>query len=665
MAKSGDFSQVPYQYGVAEWPDDETSSVQLICTMLRQAGAKTFKRKKVSFQIICFHPYLPHKDRRTLGKAVLDLGELITPSGHCTLSRQVPVQNRYNAGVLHLHIRAEPASTASNKSSGIPQPRMKAKGFLRRVSKHLGPELGTDQDEMTGNGSDDLMTDLGEVDGGYADRVVPKTAPVDESRLTVAPRKPSVNEAQLKKELEDSEWRKMELERQIRHVTSSKQTNDAIIDQLCFGHQDDDENEPEKGEKSLTELEKDIRELEETKQQQNLALEKLIQAIRAEETKIDSNMASEGELTTKLFQQENQPAAKKVLETALLAELNLEDLKEQKHQLTTTLHDYEETMQQLEGPQNPANILGKQLQLLKTAMLSYRQEYEEYTSQGKELALRKEEIEDRLEDIKEGGSRSAALQVTPEQFRARVHFLRKQFLCEFEAYDPITKEPAAALAIIQFIEENDCEEGWLMEVLLMLRFMAVNARRDFQRLCYLLSTALCLTNYLENSPRFGYSGDVQGFGVQDDVTESGTTTEELTVQQKVNLLNFELYLLLCQQVFPLLDQQLDVSFLSDHALILDKSSKMMDPSRLAGGLTKLLNSVLRQLNDASIYPVVVKQIFHQLVFYLSAKLANKLLETPDLCTSTFAMRIKMGLSFLNGWIQEASAKASNILADCE
>merc|ERR1712130_551654 len=98
---------------------------------------------------------------------------------------------------------------------------------------------------------------------------------------------------------------------------------------------------------------------------------------------------------------------------------------------------------------------------------------------------------------------------------------------------------------------------------------------------------------------------------------------------------------------PLVDEQLEVSFLSQQALILSKSSIMTDPSRLVDGLLRVLNDVLAQLKAAAMYPIVIRQIFHQIIFHISARLANQLLTTPEMCSPTVAMSIKMGVSFVN------------------
>lgn len=623
---SGEFPQVPYQQGGAEWPKNESASVKMPCPMQRSEGKDTgFKRQTISLRVLCFHPSLPHKAPRTLGKALLHLEEVISPSGQCSTTRQINLsETDHKAGHLRLHIRSTPAF-----------------GDERRLN--------------------------------FADKATQRSnhtlaAPgIRLSKLKLSPRRfPAADKPP---QLEQLEWKRKEVERQLQRARADKHCNETIMECLSLRNgagADESSENTQNNNLSLRELEAAIQKLEASKKQKIATIDRLLQDVHDEELRLDRALVTENALKESLRQEETNEAHKDILKKAASMKLTVESLREKSSNLTHDRDTYQSAIQVLQKSSNVTAVFQQRIEILKKVTLNYKAQYERYFHERGQLDEEKTFLTLRLADIEElGYDPGDSPELTPEEYRQRIQFLRRQFLQGKEEYDPITREPICALAIIKFSEENECEEEWITEVLMMIRFMAINAKRDMRRLCYLFSTALCITNYLEGSPFFEYGGDIQGLGIQDEQLDGAQDAEAMSVQQKVNLLNFELYLLFCEQVFPLLDEQLEVSFFSTHALILSKSKKMADPSRLAEGLTLVFDRVLKQLKAASIYPMVIKQIFNQIVFYISVRLANRVLTTRELCTPTAALSIKMGLSFLTSWIQDTSSKEANVLSDCD
>lgn len=607
--KQGTFPEVKYEQGVAEWLDTSAATASVTCNMI-QKTSKLYKTKKLTFRVETFNPS-QSKTKKTLGKGVINLSAHIFPPGKANTTVIIPLQNKFNTGTIAIELKAQPSN-----------------------------QTGNNINHDNSDDSDDMEIDLGDVDDDFVDRIVTESVAISGEGLSGKIQ----NSQELEKVIQIKENKKKQIENEI------EETKKQI--QQVRKETDNKLNSSDESSKLLRE----IREIE----QKNLEKELKIQQQEIELSKRSNEIEKTME---RLSNKEVE---------VMMEQLKIEDLKQEKEYLEFLQNEYQKTLEILKpqkksgGNINAVAIFEQQLRFLKLQTNHYKSQCENYSEYLKELNEDTEDYKQRIQKIIEksesDASSSSAFDEIPENFKEREFFLRREFLCDTGKYDSITKEPSSALKVIHYLHENRCEEEWIMDILLMIRYMAINAQDDLQMICYWFSVSLCITYHLQNSKEYCFDGEIKKIGILDDSTFDD---EILTVQISLYLLNYELYLLLCKQIFPQIDNLLEVSFFSSMALIIDSSQTLIDPSRSVEGLIQLLTRLKRRLHEAAIYPVVIKQVFHQLVYYISTSLANRLLTTPELCTPTVALSIKMGLSFIEGWIQETSQSDLEFVEHCQ
>ena len=81
-----------------------------------------------------------------------------------------------------------------------------------------------------------------------------------------------------------------------------------------------------------------------------------------------------------------------------------------------------------------------------------------------------------------------------------------------------------------------------------------------------------------------------------------------------------------------------------------------DPAQSVLRIIKLLDETLKLFKGYEIPNLVIQQTFHQINYFLSSSLVNLVLGHPQYCSYKFALRIKMGISFLEDWIIRTAQK---------
>ena len=177
-----------------------------------------------------------------------------------------------------------------------------------------------------------------------------------------------------------------------------------------------------------------------------------------------------------------------------------------------------------------------------------------------------------------------------------------------------------------------------------------------------MSVSTYLMKELQGYEEYNIEEGVEETGIIDVNTDS---ISDPTIYQTFLLLFFDIYLLLLAEIEKKLDYIIETSFLSSNVMILESSKTISDPSKSIDELVSILKSILNSLHNSNLFPILVKQILNQLVYYVIAKLFNLMATTDSLCTPKTALRVKMGLSLFETWLIELNQEYKDQFPDIE
>ena len=389
---TGSFGEVSYEHGLGEWLDPTNATAKFSCTLIPKSE-KTWKTKKFTLRVESFHPKLAEKKKKTVGKAVVNLSEYIAPSGEGHSTCVVPLQNRYNAGTITIEINATPKKLRKNSLTA-----------------------STSSLDLAEEDSDDLLTDLGDVDGDLPDRVVPNTVAINSARLVTDNSQISSKDA--KKQIASNKKKIKSLLQDISHVEHDLQKQQKSIEAKSTSKSPRQDDEISKILKEIRDLESAGIELDNSITSKNKQIKELENTSNNNKSSTESSILSD----------ENDDSSKDNNEIeSMMLQLEIEDLKQEIEYYNFISNEYEKVLEVLTpsktNPLNPVAVFEQQLRFMKQSLQRYIDQFEEYQDYCAELEDNIEEYENRIAIAQENTKEI----IVPPGYKDRVFFLRKKF----------------------------------------------------------------------------------------------------------------------------------------------------------------------------------------------------------------------------------------------
>ena len=464
----GKSSELKVKRGINEFPKNE-EPLKIVCSLKKKSN-ETFSAKKISFHLIS----VQNKKTKIIGKLFINLADYIMHGGEKTVS--LPFTSKSSTSELltlkikanYLQIDGKKVLADSKKSNAAG----KQEGNAQNINLHGQiVQLSSQVDESselseTANDSDELKTDVDEIEE-IDDSLQDEILFLIENNHFLS-NKNIENPQQIEQQMEENKKQLVKLSDELNAKRLENKKKNQFLIEI---HSDFSITE------EITGLLEEIERLENEK-------------IKDQETKIQfeiefENLKFQNENLIKTQQnlskemQEKAPAIEKIKTQMKSYQQEINQLKDQNKSLKNFLDDYKQ-LDSLKNQKNVANsvaLFEEYLKLQKSIAKKYHKQKE---SVEEYFDLLKEEKKHLLQQIRDADSLLAHFARNPiSKFKKKIHFLRKQFLLEAHNYDSDSHEPICTQKILQFIDENQIEPDFIMEILMMVQLMCKNCGMFF------------------------------------------------------------------------------------------------------------------------------------------------------------------------------------------